>query len=129
MTWKELGIFILIIIGLYFFKFLFGNDPHIYIDDIRKSYSGSIVNKYTDRVQHLKVKVNSDILDPWPLTDSLWNFATIGDSIEKLPNDNYVYLFKNGRKIKIQYLYIDENYYNDFRWPKEWKGKWIIGRQ
>jgi hypothetical protein len=124
--WRKLIGYLSIAIILFSIKYFLANDPHNYINNIRKGYNGRVVDKFIDRERHIKVKVNSEILEPWPLTDSLWNFIIIGDSIEKIPNDNYVYLFRNGEKVKMQYLYIHRDYYTDFRWPKEWKGRWII---
>lgn len=107
----------------------FSNAPRRYINKINSAYKGIITEKYFKKVVHYKIKtINNEDLDIALLSDSLDAESAVGDSIEKIPNDNYVILTRNGRHLKIQYIYIPNSIRNDSRWPEKWKDKWIIPR-
>ena len=74
---------------------------------------------------HLRIQTTTQgIVDVSSLSESLLRESAIGDSIEKIPGDNFVILNKNGHKQKLLYIYIPEYLRNDPRWPREWKDRW-----
>jgi hypothetical protein len=104
----------------------FPGGVRFYVNDIKSSYKGVIVDKYSGHSTHLKIDTGSNkYLDVATLCDSLWEESAVGDSIEKMPDDNYVILKKKGRTAKLLYKYIPANIRNDDRWPGEWKNKWM----
>ena len=116
----SLSAFVIIILSVKYFS----TAPNLYFQEIKKGYKGTIVGKYFKNVSHLRIKTNTnEIIDVAMLTDSLINFSLVGDTIEKIPNHNYVILNQNGKKIKMAYVYIPDYFWHDGRWPKEWKDR------
>jgi hypothetical protein len=106
------------------------NGPGLYIHDINKGYSGIIINKYMQHVNHLTIRTTGhDTLDVALLSDSLVLQSRIGDSIEKTPEDNYVILNSNGQKRKLLYKHIPDYIRKDRRWPAKWKDLWYDNDQ
>ena len=117
-----------VITFLFFLSFIiyFGKSPRKYIEEIRSSYNGIIIEKFYSRATHIKIKTNKGkIIDVALLSKDLIENSSVGDSIEKIPNDNYVIIKRGQKKYKVLYLYISKSIANDRRWPMEWKNKWI----
>lgn len=101
------------------------NAPGLYIRDISKGYRGIIINKFMQHGTHLTIRTaDQNTLDVALLSDSLVLQSRIGDSIEKIPEDNYVILNSDGRKRKLLYKHIPDYIRNDRRWPAKWKDLW-----
>jgi hypothetical protein len=99
--------------------------PGRYIDIIKSSFKGVIVEKYFLKTTHLKIKTSdNNVIDVAAVSGAMIKESEVGDSIEKVPNDNYVFLTKKGVRSKLIYIYIPDVIRNDFRWPAEWKDKW-----
>jgi hypothetical protein len=100
-------------------------DPDLYIEKIRKSYKGVIVKKYFLKSTHLRIRTtDSENIDIAAIGGDLLKQSAVGDTIEKIPDDNVVLLTKNGVKLKLIYVYIPDMIRQDSRWPIEWKDKW-----
>jgi hypothetical protein len=103
-----------------------GNNPKFYINDIRMGYKGILIKRYFLKTDHYVIKISDSELDVVFLAHELVNNFEVGDSIIKLPNDNYCTIIKpNGVNIKLLYKFIPTKIRNDFRWPEEWKDKWL----
>ncbi len=101
------------------------NGPGLYIRDINRGFSGVIINKYMQHATHLTIRTTGhDTLDVALLSDSLVQQSRIGDSIEKISEDNYVILHTNGQKRKLLYRHIPDYIRKDRRWPAKWKDLW-----
>lgn len=98
------------------------------IKAIQKDFSGIIIDKYSPRDTppiFLKIKNQNSIFDI-SFPRGVMNISSIGDSIYKLPNDNYVYIVKQDGKIyKECFQKITTDNRNSKLFPKEWKNKWI----
>jgi hypothetical protein len=104
----------------------FPGGVRFYVNDIKSSYKGVIVGKYSGHSTHLKIDTGSSkYLDVAMLCDSLTEESAVGDSIEKIADDNYVILKKKGRPARLLYVFIPASIRNDDRWPAEWKNKWM----
>ena len=104
----------------------FSNGVRLYVRDIKSSYKGVIIDKYSKHSTHLVITTaNNAHLDVGLLCDSLTIESAVGDSIEKVADENYVILSKKGRTVKLLYKFIPANIRNDDRWPAEWKYKWM----
>ncbi|HTR28282.1 MAG TPA: hypothetical protein VMH27_03370 [Puia sp.] len=88
-----------------------------------------ITKKYFLHGTHLEIKTSDgEDLDITPLSDTLRKVSAVGDSIEKMPNDDYVILKRGAIRQRLLYMYIPDNIRNDHRWPEEWKDKWYDTR-
>lgn len=115
-----LSVIFLVVVASYF-----TNAPGLYILDINKGYSGIIINKYMQHATHLTIRTtDQNTLDVALLSDSLVLQSRIGDSIEKIPQDNYVILNRDGQKRKLLYKHIPDYIRKDRRWPAKWKDLW-----
>jgi hypothetical protein len=118
-----ISVVLLFMIGLYT-----GNSPEFTIDKIRSKFNGVVSNIFFDRTYHYSVSLNDGtIKDIAYVTGDFLCSVEIGDSIDKIENENYVYVYKfnNRKKIKVLYTIITDREREDFRWPEEWKNKWI----
>jgi hypothetical protein len=116
----------LILFGVIYLLANSANSPGPYIRDIKKGYIGVITRKYFLHSTHIEIKTaEGEDLDITPLSDTLVKISAVGDSIEKIPNVDYVILNKGGIKQKLLYMHIPDNVRNDNRWPKEWKNRWV----
>lgn len=124
-----MGPLILVLItGVFMLGRYFANAPGKYIRDINREYKGVIINRFYQRGTQLTIRTTENkSFDVALLSDDLIKEGAIGDSIEKLPGDNYVILNKNGVKMKLLYRHIPDYIRNDHRWPAEWKNKWLDG--
>ncbi|MDM1522606.1 hypothetical protein OBK20_03185 [Empedobacter falsenii] len=98
------------------------------IKEIQKDFSGIIMEKYSPRDTppiFLKIKNQNTILDI-SFSRGVMNISSIGDSIYKLPNDNYVYIVKpNGKVYKECFQRIRKETRDNKQFPLEWKNKWL----
>jgi hypothetical protein len=118
------GLFLLIVILI-----RKSTDPDLYIEKIHKSYKGVIVKKYFLKSTHLLIRTtDGENVDIAAIGGDLLKQSAVGDTIEKIPNDNFVLLTKNGVKLKLIYVYIPYMVRQDSRWPIEWKDKWRESR-
>jgi hypothetical protein len=103
------------------------SDPtQFYVSEIKKGYTGVITDKYIKKFPHLTIKTsNNETLDVAPASMDLYANSSVGDSIEKIPDDDYIILNKSGKKMKLLFFYIPNDTRADRRWPKEWKDKWL----
>jgi hypothetical protein len=103
----------------------FGQRPDIYVSQIRTGYRGVVVDKFVKKTTILKIKTDGgELIEVGILCDELKDRVEIGDRIEKIQNENYVLLEKNGEVLKLPYIYISKKIRTDRRWPKDWKDKW-----
>ncbi len=122
--WRGIGFLVAFVIVVWLLFYL-GNLPGTYERLIRQAYSGEIVYKYVQKTTHIVIQTSEhDSIDVSMISDSLENSCKVGDSIEKLPDDDHVILTRDGIKIKSLYLYIPSVVRNDRRWPAEWKDLW-----
>jgi hypothetical protein len=111
------------LLGYVFFYVV--RSPKRYIDEINSSFKGVIVEKYFLKSTHLKIKTtDGNEIDVAAVSGDLIKESAVGDTIEKIPNDNYVFLTQQGARSKLIYIYIPDLVRNDSRWPAEWKDKW-----
>ncbi len=98
------------------------------IKSIEKDFSGIIMDKYSPRDTppiFLKIKNKNTILDV-SFSRRVINISSIGDSIYKLPNDNYVYIVKpNGKIYKECFERIIKETRDSKQFPNDWKNKWL----
>ncbi|MDB5258723.1 MAG: hypothetical protein JWM14_3418 [Chitinophagaceae bacterium] len=99
-----------------------------YIRDIRSGYAGKIVDIYEAKTMILKIQINEsdEYKEEGMLSNKLLSLAHVGDSIFKIPNENYV-IIKNARGEchQVPFLYISSKIRNSRYWPKDWKDKWL----
>ena len=126
---KNMGPVILVLIaGVFMLGSYLANAPGKYIRDINREYKGVIINRFYQRGTQLTIRTTENkSFDVALLSGDLIKEGAIGDSIEKLPGDNYVILNKNGVKMKLLYRHIPDYIRNNHRWPAEWKNKWLDG--
>lgn len=81
-------------------------------DYIEKTYRGVITNKVSPnrkgRNTHIEILTDNNeklLISP---KNSTLNELNIGDSIYKPKNKNHIYLFKNNKKSKLEYIYLSE---------------------
>jgi hypothetical protein len=121
------AIFVLAI-GIFILGSYLANAPGKYVRDITRAYKGVIVNKFDRKGTQLTIRTTENqTFDVALLSGDLIKESAIGDSIEKLPRDNYVILNRNGIKTKLLYRHIPKYIRSDHRWPAEWKNKWPDG--
>ena len=105
----------------------FTNEKAI-IEEIQKDLSGIIISKYSTRDTppiFLKIKNKNTFFDI-SFSREIMTISSIGDSIYKLPNDNYVYIIKsNGKIYKECFQKITNETRSSRLFPKEWKDKWL----
>ena len=97
--------------------------------EIEKEFSGIIIDKYSPRENTLpmvlKIK-NQNTVHDILFSKGVMNISSIGDSIYKQSNDNYVYIIKsNGKIYKKCFQKITNERRNSKLFPKEWKNKWL----
>jgi hypothetical protein len=102
------------------------NRANFYIAEIKIGYKGIIVDKYQARTTILKIQTTENsLVEASILCDGLICNSEIGDSIVKIPNENYVLLKKKSSVTKYPYLYIHKSIRLSTSWPKEWRTKWL----
>lgn len=89
-----------------------------YVREIRRSYSGTLIDVYFLKVNHYVVATEiGDTLDLVGLTQNFEEYVNIGDVIDKPPNSNFV--FVDGQK--IDYFFLDHYDSTRYDWPDEWE--------
>lgn len=104
------------------------NSPAPIIAIINKEYTGYVSDIYYDRYLFVQISnLNTHAYEnDMGFTSDFLCAIELGDSIHKIPHENSVRIFKeNGSVVKTSYIYIPNSMRNDFRWPKEWKDKWM----
>lgn len=115
-----------LVIGVFVLVRYLVNAPRKYIRDINREYKGIVIDKFYRKGTQLTIKTTeNETFDVAILSGELIKQSAVGDSIEKLPGDNYVILSKNGVRTKLLYRHVPDYIRNDRRWPAEWKNKWL----
>ncbi|WP_299363371.1 hypothetical protein [Winogradskyella sp.] len=100
----------------------------IIVNEISEGFKGVIVDKYAPRdtqPTHLKIRISETYINVSPYREIVER-ASIGDSIIKPKNENYIYLIKpDGRKTRIFYTKISYETRKSKFFPEEWKDKWL----
>ncbi|MGO3708224.1 MAG: hypothetical protein ACTJGD_03860 [Mesonia hippocampi] len=102
------------IFGL-FFTCEYITDRNIVIlkkDIISKTYSGTVINKVSPNREgedtHLEILINGNnkyLVSPIQSTLEKMN---IGDSVYKPKNENFIYMYKEKGKQRLEYIYLNE---------------------
>jgi hypothetical protein len=95
------------------------DETKFYIPEIKKTYSGRIIDKYYSHSPHLQILAKTNTIDIFNVSDTLMKIAKVGDSIYKPPNVNHIILYKNGREFKLEYMFIPFSVIESKYWPKE----------
>ena len=123
---KYLKIILLLIFFWAFVKILktFSEPANFYIAEVRKSYSGIIVAKYSIQSSRLKTRTQNGIVEMYEVADSLWRVVNVGDSMVKLPNRNLVILYQNNLPSKYYvYMWIPKEVLEGKNWHNEYNMK------
>lgn len=104
------------------------NNIEIKINQIKDSYEGIIIEKFSVRntpPTHLKIKTHTGVIQICPNQDIIMN-SKVGDSLYKIKNENYVYILDSEKKSKKKYFYtkLSNETRNSKHFPKEWKKLW-----
>lgn len=83
-----------------------GTDCKYAIEEFQKEYNGVIADKYTNRLRTIEIDINGKMKRIVHLTDSIWTFANVGDSISKPSNSNRCTIFKDSSFIMCSFKYI-----------------------
>lgn len=116
------------------FQIYMTTSPIKIVNSIKKGYKGIVISKkqIAQRNSHSIIvfcKENNNTVNEI-FRQELDSIVEVGDYIIKPKNDNYLFLIKpNMKKQKFIYTYISKENREDFRWPKEWKSKWIEAKK
>ncbi|MBV7270739.1 hypothetical protein [Winogradskyella luteola] len=133
MTTKRITLLLLSLLLLFFLlfslnKFSRKSNIELIIEKINEDYKGVVLDKFAPRdtkPTHLKIKTLDSQFNICPNKEVVKQ-ATIGDSIIKIKDENYVYLIKNdGTKYRFFYTKISNETRNSKFFPKEWKNMWL----
>ena len=113
--------FISVITRLHLLPF-FANDTTI--REIEGSFKGRIVDRLIEHSNILTININDKEIKVYGIESELLKLSEIGDSIFKIPNDDSVYLIKRDTTLKLQYLVVDSQDYENPLWPKKWQNRW-----
>ncbi|MBA5793632.1 hypothetical protein H1R17_05365 [Flavobacterium sp. xlx-214] len=101
------------------------------IKDVEMEYKSVVIDLYNPREwikdpTFMKLrKNNNEEIDVY-LTDELFKYIAIGDSLIKIKNENSCYVKKpNEDKKHFFYRRISKEDRNHWTYPKEWKNKWM----
>lgn len=125
---RILGIFILIVFVV--FQIYMTTSPNTTIKNIKSSCNGTVISyirrEGSNNIIGYKVKGIKSIDDIYPGFEDYFKIIQIGDTIIKPINENYCEIIKlDGTKRRYIFTYISKRERNDFRWPREWKNKWL----
>ena len=126
---KKILIGVVLLISFVIFQIYMTTSPNNIIENIRESYKGVVISRkqIAQRESHLTrifSKINNKTTEDI-FRSELDSIIDVGDSVIKPANENYIYLIKpNGKRKKYIYTFISKDTREDFRWPKEWKGRW-----
>jgi hypothetical protein len=125
---KKIFVFMLLLGSFMVFVFwvsTLGTDPWRYINEIETGYYGTVIEIYQDRTINLKIRTdNNKLIDVGGLCSDFVFNVSVNDTIEKIANENYVFIIRGDEKIKKPYLYIHKRIRSSKKWPKDWKEKW-----
>ena len=105
---------------MFFARNLFDR-TRFYIPEIKKTFSGTIIDKYQTKSFHLKMNTNLGIVDIFNVEDSLWKVSKVGDSLYKIMNENQVVLSSSGKKYRLKYMFVPPEVLQNKNWPKDLK--------
>lgn len=94
----------------------------LYERKISASYRGVIVKKYYIRAPFFNIKVGKKIIDTF-IRQSLYDVASVGDSIIKFGNSNCCALIRNDSFLIRSYLYIPDKELSRSKYLQEIKKK------
>jgi hypothetical protein len=113
--------FISVIKHAYFVPFLANASK---IRSIEGTFKGCIKEREIQHSARLIIDVDGKEMKVFEIDRTLCELAQIGDSIFKIPNDDSVYLIKKDSTIKLQYLEVSDQDYENPLWPKAWQNRW-----
>ena len=91
---------------------------------IESTFRGCIKERKIERSARLIINVGGKERKIFEIDRKLYELSEIGDSIFKFPNDDSVYLIKKNSIIKLQYLEVSSQDYENPLWPKAWQNRW-----
>ncbi len=113
------GVFVMVVLLLFFSR-----SPKYYVQMIRNGYEGKVIKIYDAKATHWLIQTKTgEILDEVMLSGQVREFVSVGDTIKKIPDQNYCIVYKNGQERKILYTDVPEIVRNDFRWPEDLKAE------
>jgi len=119
----------IILLFIFFYAFVkilksFSEPENFYITEVRKSYSGIIVAKYSVQSSRLKTRTQKGIVEMYEVADSLWKVVNVGDSMVKIPNRNLVILYQKNLPSKYYiYMWIPQAVLDGKNWYAEYNLK------
>lgn len=115
---KKAIFFLLLAVVAYFLSWL-GDDPKEYATQLRKGYTGVVIEKYYRKADHIKVRTDGGIIDLATMSLALSKSVHVGDSIKKPPRRNECVLLHDGKAVTMSYMFIPASSRNDSRWPND----------
>jgi hypothetical protein len=99
------------------------------VENINISYKGIVIDKYAPRKNmeptHLSIKTEKDTISICP-NDQITNYASIGDTIIKIKDENTVKIItRDGIEKDFFYIKIPKRVREHKEFPKNWKDKWL----
>jgi|SRR5580692_3974133 hypothetical protein len=115
---KGLIFLLLFLTGIILYKFSV-DETRFYIPEIKKTYSGRIIDRYYSHSPHLTILTKMSTIEVFNVSDTLMKLVKIGDSIYKPTNVNHVILYSKEGEIKLEYMFIPYSVIHSKHWPSE----------